>query len=67
MIKLRINGEERLIESGMTVADYLQRLNLRSQMVVVEHNFEIISRDTYADTELREGDNLEIVQMMAGG
>jgi thiamine biosynthesis protein ThiS len=67
MIKLRINGEERIIEPGMTVADYLQSLHLHSRMVVVEHNFEIIPRDSYGDTVLKEGDNLEIVQMMAGG
>jgi thiamine biosynthesis protein ThiS len=67
MIKLTINGEERSLESETTVAAYLQSLNLHSRMVVVEHNFEIIARETFHDVVLREGDNLEIVQMMAGG
>lgn len=67
MIKLTINGEERKIEPSMTVADYLQSLNLHSRMVVVEHNFEIIPRESFGEIVLKEGDNLEIVQMMAGG
>jgi thiamine biosynthesis protein ThiS len=36
-------------------------------MVVVEHNGEIVPRDRYPDIILLDGDNLEIVQMMAGG
>jgi thiamine biosynthesis protein ThiS len=36
-------------------------------MVVVEHNYEIVPRERYDEIVLREGDNLEIVQMVAGG
>jgi thiamine biosynthesis protein ThiS len=34
---------------------------------VVERNGEIVPRDRYSDTSIQDGDNLEIVQMMAGG
>ena len=50
-----------------TLAEFLTSLDLRSQMVVVERNGEIVPRGQYAETPLTDGDVLEIVQMMAGG
>jgi len=64
---LTVNGEPRDAEDAVTIERYLESLALKSQMVVVEHNGEIVARDRYADTVLAAGDTLEIVQMMAGG
>ena len=66
-MKLTVNGESREIDGAATVAALLALFGLNARMVVIEHNGEIIPRGTYADAELNEGDNLEIVQMMAGG
>ena len=66
-MKLQINGDQRELEDGTTVASFLASKNLRPEMVVVEYNGEIISRSDYESTALRESDTLEIVQMMAGG
>jgi sulfur carrier protein len=66
-MQLIVNGEAREVIGPAEVAEYLAQLNLRSQMVVVEKNGEILPRDRYGDTPLQEGDVLEIVQMMAGG
>jgi len=63
---LTINGEPRVTEA-VTVADFLASISLASRMVVVEHNGEIVPRDRYGEQPLRDGDTLEIVQMMAGG
>ena len=66
MIEVTVNGENREVASG-TVTGLLATHNLNPKMVVVEHNGEILSRDSYGTTILSDGDNLEIVQMMAGG
>lgn len=66
-MQLIVNGEMRDGDEAATIAAYLAQLNLRSQMVVVEHNGVIVPRDQYSETALKEGDVLEIVQMMAGG
>jgi len=63
---LTINGETRVTEAA-TVSDFLASISLPSQLVVVEHNGEIVQRDRYGKQPLREGDTLEVVQMMAGG
>jgi thiamine biosynthesis protein ThiS len=66
-MKLVINGDTRELEDGSTIASFLTSKGLRPEMVVVEHNGEIVPRAEYEQTKLGEGDNLEIVQMMAGG
>ncbi len=63
---LTINGEPRDTESA-TVSEFLASISLPSQLVVVEHNGEIVPRDRYGEQPLRDGDILEVVQMMAGG
>lgn len=62
-----VNGEERTLPGPTTLAEFLAAHGLERRMVVVEHNRVILERTGYADVELRDGDTLEIVQMMAGG
>jgi thiamine biosynthesis protein ThiS len=63
---LTINGEPRATEA-VTISDFLASISLPSQMVVVEHNGEIVPRERYGEQPLHDGDTLEVVQMMAGG
>ena len=67
MIRITVNGEQREIDGPATIADFLERHALNARMVVVEHNSAIVPRDRYSEVTLSEDDNLEIVQMMAGG
>jgi len=66
-MELVVNGETREVERGLSIAEFLERHNLKPQMVVVERNRAIVPRERYASTILEHGDELEIVQMMAGG
>lgn len=66
-MELVVNGETRVLEDALTIADLLEKHNLKPQMVVIEHNRAIVPRDLYATVILRPGDEIEIVQMMAGG
>jgi thiamine biosynthesis protein ThiS len=66
-VELIVNGENRSLDGRKTIAQYLADLNLEPKRVVVEHNRIIVPRDCYAEIVLQPGDELEIVQMMAGG
>lgn len=66
-MRVRINGAERELPEPMTLLQLLQSRGIDPRTVVVEYNYEIAPRERYDQIVLREGDNLEIVQMTAGG
>lgn len=66
-VRVRVNGEERVLNSAMSVADLLEELGLPISRVAVEFNREILPKPSYTDTLLREDDRLEIVQFVGGG
>lgn len=66
-IEVTINGQKRQVGAGQTIVELLDELGLHPKMVVVEHNYEILDRDVLGSTEVRAGDNLELVHFVGGG
>jgi len=71
-MKVHINGEERTFADPVppaqfTLAALVEALNMKSDRVAVELNREIVPRDRWAQTLLRDGDRLEIVHFVGGG
>lgn len=66
-MKLTINGEEKEIADGLSVAALLENFQIRPARVVVERNREIVPRESYGSILLLEGDALEIVHFVGGG
>jgi sulfur carrier protein len=66
-MKIRINGEEKEIADGLSIALLLEELQIRPGRVVIELNRDIVSRPAHSSTLLKEGDALEIVQFVGGG
>ena len=64
---LQINGESREFADGLTVAALIAQLGSKPDRVAIELNLEIVSRDKWQDTILRNGDRLEIVHFVGGG
>jgi sulfur carrier protein len=67
VIQLSINGEPRRFSAPVDVARLLKALELAGKKVAVERNGEIVPRSRYAETELADGDRLEIVVAVGGG
>ena len=65
-VTITLNGSERKVGGG-TVDALLAELGLNPKLVVVEHNREILDRVRLADTEVREGDVVELVHFVGGG
>lgn len=67
-IALSLNGAERRIPAGWTLADLLASLRLDPRVVVVERNGAIErDRSAFASIPLRSEDALEIVHFVGGG
>jgi sulfur carrier protein len=61
------NGKKRAVRDGAMVSDLLQELKLEPLQVFIEHNGAPLEREDFGTTALREGDKLEIAQMVGGG
>jgi thiamine biosynthesis protein ThiS len=66
-IIISLNGEERRVAAGLTVAGLIGELGLDTRKVAVERNREIVPRSTYDAVALAAGDELEIVHFIGGG
>jgi len=65
-MKLRVNGE-RLETGAGTVEALLGELNIRREGVAVEVNLAIVKKKDYPGFALKEGDEVEIVNLVGGG
>ncbi len=66
-VRITLNGEERRLETALTVAQLLESLGLVGQRVAVEVNREIVPRSRYADAVLKDNDRVEVVRAIGGG
>jgi thiamine biosynthesis protein ThiS len=67
-VVLAVNGAERRIPQGSTLADLLASLELDARTVVVERNGTILrDRSSFASLDLVADDSLEIVHFVGGG
>lgn len=64
---LQINGEPREFDSPLTIAGLVERLAMKADRLAIELNLNIVRRDQWSQTELKDGDRLEIVHFVGGG
>ena len=67
MIDITINGESHITSDGQSVLDLLHELGLEPARVAVELDRHILKQPRWAETLLRDGAQLEIVQFVGGG
>jgi thiamine biosynthesis protein ThiS len=66
-MKLTVNGRPVELADGSTVAALLGQLGIDATRVAVERNQDVVTRKTWAETRLTEGDHVEIVTFVGGG
>jgi len=66
-MRLVVNGEERQGGKSTTVKQLLASMGLADTLVAVERNEEVVPRAQHENTELNEGDRVEVVHFVGGG
>ncbi len=66
-ITIAVNGEKKEIQEGLTIEELLGLMEIKSKMLVVEKNKEIIDKKNYVIEAVKEGDSFEIVGFFGGG
>ncbi|MCY4055068.1 MAG: sulfur carrier protein ThiS [Cyanobacteria bacterium MAG CAR3_bin_5] len=66
-VTIRVNGRAVAVSSGRMLTTCLERLGYDLRLVAVEFNGEILHRQHWRHTRIREGDVLEVVTIVGGG
>ncbi len=66
-INVIVNGRDVELSEGVVIQGLLDSLDIRTRGGAVELNMEIVPKGRYAQTVLKEGDRIEIIQMVGGG
>jgi sulfur carrier protein len=68
-MKLHINGDEKTFDSPtpFSLAALVEILGMKPDRVAVELNRDIVPRDRWVETQLHDGDRLEVVHFVGGG
>lgn len=64
---MKVNGERFEFREGMTVSNLIAEMGFSEAMVAVELNLDILPRDSFSSTVLKESDCLEVVRFVGGG
>ena len=66
-LQITLNGDRTEVAGPLTVSDLLASLEIDARRVAVEHNLVVVKRAAFADTIVRDGDQVEIVNFVGGG
>lgn len=66
-MKLRVNGDERDLDEGKTLAQLLQSLNLPKTGIAVAIDGSVVPRSTHGDRVLVDGESVEVIRAVGGG
>jgi len=66
-LKITLNGKELTLPNGITIAELISQKQLKPETVIVEHNSELVKKETWAGIVLKENDRLEILRFVGGG
>ena len=66
-MNILLNGEQKQLNSAVTVARLLQEMGLAEKRVAVEVNREIVPRSRHAEYQLQDQDRVEVVNAIGGG
>lgn len=66
-MKILLNGKEEEFPKPLTIAELLCAKNWQPERIVVELNKEIVGKEWFAKSILKQGDSVEILKFVGGG
>lgn len=67
MVAIQVNGQAVAVPPGQVLTTCLEQLGYDLRLVALEFNGEILHRQHWPHTEIKEGDVLEVVTIVGGG
>ncbi len=62
-----VNGDRQSCSAQTNLPEFLDQLGLNPRLIAIEYNGEILHRQYWQNTQIQNGDRLEIVTIVGGG
>lgn len=67
-MNLTVNGRDVTVPSEIqTIRQLIEHFDLKSPVIIVEHNEVILEKEEHGQTKIKDGDKVEFVQFVGGG
>ena len=66
-MKIKFNGEEKETTDGITVKEILEEQGIKGEGIAVAKNNELVFKTDWETTELKDGDDLLVINAAYGG
>jgi thiamine biosynthesis protein ThiS len=66
-MKVYVNGESRDLAGALSLAELIAQLDLPAARIAIELNREVVRRNDWGGTMLKDDDRIEIVHFVGGG
>jgi sulfur carrier protein len=66
-MQIVVNGKKLDIQDGLSVNGLLKELRVEDKVMAVAINMEIVKKDNWDTTLLKDGDKLELLHFVGGG
>ncbi len=67
MTTVTVNGKPRELEGPLSVAAFLEALDINARQVAVALNGEVVPRSEWGRATVNDGDTVEVVRAVGGG
>ncbi|MCU0606951.1 MAG: sulfur carrier protein ThiS [Candidatus Edwardsbacteria bacterium] len=64
---INVNGERHPWHAGLSITRLLQEKNYVFPMIIVQINGAHVHEERYADTMVRDGDDVAVIHLITGG
>lgn len=66
-MELIINGEIKTFSDNISISNLLKELSIEERVVAISLNLDIVKKELWGQTILKNNDRLELLQFMSGG
>ncbi|WP_018248049.1 sulfur carrier protein ThiS [Orenia marismortui] len=66
-MRLKVNGQQQVLEEEVKLTDFLESKGLELDRLVIEYNKRVVSKEEWEDIILKDQDSLEVLRFVGGG
>ena len=66
-MNVHVNGKVESLPTGCSITTLIEQMDLVGKRIAVEVNLDIVPKSEHIQTQLKEGDTVEIVHAIGGG